>query len=87
METITKSLAKMNHLAEYEAIVKTMQYYIDGSLAGNSKLMRPGFHPDAKLVGYVSNELLFTPAQYCLTGLMKTEQLRTLNLISPVSKF
>jgi len=63
METIIEPRTKHDYLTEYDAIVKTMQHYIDGSRAGNSKLMRPGFHPNASLVGYAGGNLLFTPAQ------------------------
>src|SRR6516165_4283876 len=63
METATTHLMEIDHLTEYDAIVKTMQHYIDGSRAGNGELMRAGFHSDATLVGYVGGNLLFTPIQ------------------------
>ncbi len=63
METINKYLTEVNYLTDYDAIVKTLQYYIDGSRAGNSELMRPCFHPDATLVGYNGDNLMFTPVQ------------------------
>ena len=63
METVQMSLREHDLLTEYDAIVKTMQHYIDGSQAGNSKLMRPGFHSEATLVGYVGGNLLFGPIQ------------------------
>jgi hypothetical protein len=63
MEAVNKYLAEMDHLTEHNAIVKTLQHYIDGSRAGSSELMRPAFHPDATLVGYVAEQLLFTPVQ------------------------
>ena len=63
METVQLSLREHDLLTEYDAIVKTMQYYIDGSQAGNSELMRPGFHPDATIVGYAGDNLLFGPIQ------------------------
>src|SRR5215218_10626764 len=64
MQTANSYLTEVDFLTEYDAIVKTLQYYIDGSRAGNSELMRPGFHTDAKLVGYVGGNLVFTPAQF-----------------------
>ena len=57
MEKMTK------YLTEYDAIVTTLEHYINGLRAGNSELMRPGFHSDALLVGYVSGTLLFGPIQ------------------------
>lgn len=52
-----------NYLTDYDAIVKTLQPYIDGSRAGNSQLMRSVFHANAIFVGYVGDTLLFTPIQ------------------------
>ena len=63
METANSYLTEVDYLTEYNAIVRVLQYYIDGSRAGNSDLMRPGFHPDATLVGYAGGNLLFTPVQ------------------------
>ena len=51
------------YLTDYDAIVKTIQYYIDGCRAGSSELMRPGFYPGASLVGYVGSDLLFGSIQ------------------------
>ena len=63
METAPGYLTQSDFLTEYDAIVKTLQHYIDGSRAGNSELMRPGFHSNATLVGYAGDNLLFTPVQ------------------------
>ncbi|WP_018616470.1 nuclear transport factor 2 family protein [Segetibacter koreensis] len=52
-----------NYLADYDAIINTMQYYIEGSKAGKSELMRPGFHSEASLVGYAMGNFLFGPVQ------------------------
>lgn len=46
------------YATEYDAIVATMGHYIDGGRAGKSSLMRPGFLPDATVVGYVGGTLL-----------------------------
>lgn len=64
METMNLHSATDQHIADYEAIVKTMQYYIDGSRAGKSELMRLAFHANATLVGYVADGLLFHPVQF-----------------------
>ena len=46
------------YATEYDAVVAAMQPYLDGGRAGKSALMRPGFLPDATLVGYVGETLL-----------------------------
>ncbi len=63
METANSYLAEVDYLTEYDAIVKAVQYYIDGARAGNSDLMRSGFHQDATLIGYDNGNLMFTPVQ------------------------
>jgi hypothetical protein len=45
------------------AVLETMQLYIDGCRAGKGDLMRPGFHPDATIVGYYPGGLLTGPVQ------------------------
>jgi hypothetical protein len=51
------------YLSDYDAIVKTVQMYIDGSKQGKSGLMRPAFHPDASFFGY-AGERLATGTQF-----------------------
>ena len=63
MKTLTKYLKESDYLTEYSSIVKTLQHYIDGSRAGNSELMRSGFHSNASIVGFAGGNLLFGPAQ------------------------
>lgn len=46
------------YTAEHDAIVKTMQLYIDAGKAGKSNVMRPAFHPDAAFIGYAGGKLL-----------------------------
>jgi len=57
------SVVKTTYASEHDAIVRAIQYYIDGSLAGRSELMRPGFHPDAIIVGHFGGSLIFSPIQ------------------------
>ena len=47
-----------DYLTEYDAIVATMQRYLEGGRAGKSELMRPAFHSDATIVGYCGGALL-----------------------------
>ena len=63
METLQPALRKQDLLTDYDAIVKTLQHYIDGSQAGRSELMRPAFHSEATIVGYAGGNLLFGPIQ------------------------
>jgi hypothetical protein len=42
---------------EFDAVVKTMQLYIDGCKQGNSQVMRPAFHEHAGFFGYAGPEL------------------------------
>jgi hypothetical protein len=79
METVTTYPARTDSLQEYNAISETLQHYIDGSRAGNSELMRPAFHPDASVVGYVGDNLLLRLFRFCLTGLTKTVPPQTLS--------
>lgn len=63
METMYQHSNTDQHFTDYEAIVKTMQQYIDGSRAGKSELIRLAFHADASMVGYVADGLMFDPIQ------------------------
>ena len=50
-------------VSEYEAIAKTVQYYIDGAKAGRGADMQPAFHQEATIFGYADGELLAGPIQ------------------------
>src|SRR5215470_14197143 len=50
-------MSKPEYLSEYDAIVKTVQMYIDGSKQGKSDLMRPAFHQQASFFGYAGEQL------------------------------
>jgi hypothetical protein len=45
------------YFIEHDAIVETVQRYIDGCKNGKSALMRPAFHPEAKFFGYADDTL------------------------------
>ncbi|MBD3887397.1 nuclear transport factor 2 family protein [Phormidium tenue FACHB-886] len=51
------------NIDEYEAIAKTIQQYIDGAKSGRGSDMKPAFHPDATIFGYVSADLFAGPIQ------------------------
>ena len=48
---------------EYDAIAKTVQHYIDGAKSGRGEDMKPAFHPDATIFGYVGPDLFAGPIQ------------------------
>ena len=48
---------------DYEAISKLIQHYIDGAVAGRGELMKPAFHQDATIYGYVGPDLFAGPIQ------------------------
>jgi hypothetical protein len=50
-------------LSEYEAIIKTVQPYIDGVKAGRGPDMQPAFHQDATIFGYAEGDLFAGPIQ------------------------
>ena len=51
------------NLSEYEAITETIQHYIDGAKSGQGAEMKPAFHQDATIFGYVGPELFAGPIQ------------------------
>ncbi len=50
-------------LSEYEAISKTVQHYVDGARSGRGEDMKPAFHEEATIFGYVGADLLAGPIQ------------------------
>lgn len=48
-------------ITEYERIAATIQHYVDGAVAGNGKLMKPAFHEEATIYGYVGDSLFSGP--------------------------
>lgn len=45
------------------AIRKTIQTYIDGGIAGSGEKMKPAFHDNATIHGYVGEDLFAGPIQ------------------------
>ena len=52
------SMATANNQTEHDAILKTLQCYIDGCRQGNSSLMRSAFYPQASFFGYLGDQLI-----------------------------
>jgi hypothetical protein len=48
---------------EYDAITKTIQHYLDGARSGRGADMKPAFHQDATVFGYVGPDLFAGPIQ------------------------
>ena len=51
------------NLTEYDAITRTVQHYIDGGKSGRGDEMKPAFHPDATIFGYIGPDLFAGPIQ------------------------
>ena len=54
---------KSADLSEYDAITNTVQQYIDGGKSGRGAEMKPAFHPDATIFGYVGADLFAGPIE------------------------
>ena len=45
-------------VSEYDTIAEVVQRYIDGARSGRGEDMKPAFHTDATIFGYVGADLL-----------------------------
>tara|TARA_R110002167_G_scaffold163319_4_gene360187 strand:- start:2780 stop:3220 length:441 start_codon:yes stop_codon:yes gene_type:complete len=52
-----------SHLSEYDAITQVLQHYVDGAKSGRGDDMKPAFHKDATIFGYVGADLFAGPIQ------------------------
>jgi hypothetical protein len=50
-------------LSEYDAITRTVQTYINGGKSGRGADMKPAFHRDATIFGYIGADLFAGPIQ------------------------
>jgi hypothetical protein len=48
---------------EHDAIARTIRQYIDGGRSGGGEDMKPAFHEDATIFGYVGPDLFAGPIQ------------------------
>lgn len=53
----------LTNVSEHDAIAKTVQHYIDGAKSGRGADMKPAFHKDATIFGYVGADLFAGPIQ------------------------
>jgi hypothetical protein len=51
------------NLDDYEAIGRLVQHYLDGAKSGKGSAMKPAFHSDATIFGYVGPDLFAGPIQ------------------------
>jgi hypothetical protein len=63
MEEMNIMSIAVSEVREYDAIAKTIQHYIDGARSGRGADMKPAFHQDATLFGYVGPDLFAGPIQ------------------------
>lgn len=64
MQAETKVMSNPpSNLSEYDAITRTVQTYIDGGKSGKGDDMKPAFHPDATIFGYIGSDLFAGPIQ------------------------
>jgi len=50
-------------VTEYDVIADVVQHYIDGAKSGKGDDMKPAFHEDATIFGYVGDDLCAGPIQ------------------------
>ena len=55
--------ATSSYVNEIDEITKVMQAYIDGARTGKGAAMKPAFHDDATIFGYVGPDLFGGPIQ------------------------
>ena len=48
---------------EHDAIIEVVQHYIDGAKSGSGEQMKPAFHEDATIFGYIGPDLFAGPIQ------------------------
>jgi hypothetical protein len=48
---------------DHKLIEKTVQFYIDGAISGKGEDMKPAFHQDATIFGYIGDDLFAGPIQ------------------------
>ena len=55
---------------EEDLIKKTLKHYIDGAKSGKGDDMKPAFHSDATIFGYIGDDLFSGPIQKFTTGMI-----------------
>ncbi|HSH53925.1 MAG TPA: nuclear transport factor 2 family protein [Methylotenera sp.] len=55
--------ALSTRISDYDAISKVIQHYINGANSGKGSDMKPAFHDDATIFGFVGHDLFAGPIQ------------------------
>jgi hypothetical protein len=50
-------------MSDSEMIEKVIQTYVDGAVSGSGEAMKPAFHADATIYGYIGDDLFAGPIQ------------------------
>ncbi len=53
----------MSDVNDREMIEKVVQFYVDGAKSGRGEDMKPAFHADATIFGYIGDDLFAGPIQ------------------------
>ena len=56
-------MSEPTYVNEIDAITRVVQHYIDGARSGKGDDMKPAFHDDANLFGYVGEDLIAAPIE------------------------
>jgi hypothetical protein len=56
-------MSQPTYVKEIDAITNVVQNYIDGARSGKGAVMKPAFHQDASIYGYVGKDLFGGPIQ------------------------
>ncbi len=61
--SVTSSGTNVTAVQEYDAILETLQHYIEGGRRGSSAEMKKAFHADATIFGYLGPDFIGGPIQ------------------------
>ena len=56
-------MSNPTYVEEVNAITQVLQHYIDGARSGKGAAMKPSFHDNATIYGYVGADLFGGPIQ------------------------
>lgn len=56
-------MSSATEISDYDAIRQCIQHYIDGAISAKGDDMKPAFHKDATIFGYVGEDLFAGPIQ------------------------
>ena len=68
-------------MEQKELIKKTLQHYINGAKSGKGSDMRPAFHDDATIFGYIGDDLFSGPIQKLYDWISSKIHRKSLNFI------